>query len=144
MNKILIPSLICAALLTACGGDSDSGNSQKQSGGNNNDNNPLPGPAVTSVAVSGSKTFDQEGKLQLTLAMIEIKGDEAVFYKSSGEALDKNEVKVTPSHSVLYPTNGKLNLNVEVEDKGVEQAQTISFNFTTADGQEYTVSTEVE
>lgn len=141
MYKIIALSAFISLLLLGC----DSSDNKKESAPIENGEEStasVPNDVNNDIAfsVEGGHVFARDGSLSLLVEINNLNNDDALYLSITGEAIDSGLVSVTPTKSVLYPSNNATSLRLKVRNIALNENTDLLLNMTSSSNQQLDIT----
>lgn len=115
--------LLVLVLLTACsdGGSSSSSSSEETKSFNPND-----------FVLTQASDLTPYGSTTVKMVLKNLSADDAIYVAVSSAEIDNDKIKVSPSKTMLNPSEGQSAFVFDVKDNGLTDESVLSISVTTA------------
>ncbi|OUR91281.1 hypothetical protein A9Q81_18035 [Gammaproteobacteria bacterium 42_54_T18] len=126
-STLCVVSLSALLMLSGCGGGGGGGSDAGPTPDNGTQN-----PVGVSLDVTGGSEFAADGTLSLRVAVSELNNDDAIYLSVQSDDVDSQAMSVSPQQSVIYPTDGDVDVTLTVKNNSLTANPTLSVTVVTA------------
>lgn len=134
--KLIISAFLLAALAACSGGGSSNANKAVPADTAASNNTGSAGGSVSSgnvvLKVGGDRGFASNKEMNLDIDVSSLGSDEVIYLSVKGDDIRSGALLVSPEKSVAYPTDGKVNLKLNVKDVSLNGNSSFDIEVTTA------------